>query len=75
MYEIIRLYQDSNHKDHHKIIKRNLTLEQAQEHCKDDSTHELGVWFDGYQSMKKQNKKPGLLETACQILAMEKRNK
>ena len=34
--------------DKNKTIKRGLTLEEAQEHCQRDDTHEAGVWFDGY---------------------------
>ena len=30
-----------------RIIKRGLTLEQAQEHCQREDTHGEG-WFDGY---------------------------
>lgn len=29
-------------------IKSGLTLEEAQAHCRDDSTHGNG-WFDGYE--------------------------
>jgi hypothetical protein len=45
-YEIIRKYADANHSDHNKVIATGLTLAEAQEHCKDPSTHEKGVWFD-----------------------------
>ena len=48
-YEIIRFYADSSHPDHHKIIKSDLTLEEAKEHCQDDESHDAGVWFDGFQ--------------------------
>jgi hypothetical protein len=44
MYKIIRMYRD-NYKT--RIIKKDLTLEQAQEHCRRDDTHGEG-WFDGY---------------------------
>lgn len=47
-YKIVRKYRDSNHPDNNKVIKEGLTLEEAQEHCNDPSTHEPGVWFDCY---------------------------
>ena len=31
-----------------KVIKRGLTLEEAQEHCRREDTHGPG-WFDGYE--------------------------
>jgi hypothetical protein len=43
-YKIIRFYQDDRP---NKIIKRGLTLEEAQEHCNDPATSGPG-WFDGY---------------------------
>ena len=60
-YRIVRMYQDSNQSS--RIIKRGLTLEEAQEHCSDDETSSstcttqeglehtkrLGHWFDGYE--------------------------
>jgi hypothetical protein len=46
-YKIIRFYQDS--KKVSKVIKRNLTLKEAQTWCKREDTHKVGVWFDGYQ--------------------------
>ncbi len=54
-YKIVRMYWDSDHPDHNKIIKRRLTLEQAQAHCQREDTHEQTadghkVWFDGYTS-------------------------
>ena len=48
-YKIVRMWHDHNYP---KIIKRGLTLEQAQAHCKDPSTREAGVWFDGYEEEK-----------------------
>lgn len=52
-YKIIRFYADPEHPDHLKVIDRGLTLEEAQAHCQDESTHEHDangevVWFDGY---------------------------
>ena len=46
-YYIIRFHQDDNHPDHRRIIRCNLTLEEAQAHCNDEATHGEG-WFDGY---------------------------
>jgi hypothetical protein len=61
-YRIVRMYE----KGGHRIIKRNLTLEEAQKHCNDpetssstctnktgkDRTRRLGRWFDGYEEAK-----------------------
>lgn len=42
-YKIVRfVFQGEN-----KIVKRDLTLEEAQEHCTKEETHGDG-WFDGY---------------------------
>lgn len=43
MYKIIRF----KFKGKNRVIKINLTLEEAQKHCQDDKTHGEG-WFDGY---------------------------
>jgi hypothetical protein len=47
-YKIIRF---RFHGDN-EVIRRGLTLEQAQEHCNDESTHDTEnsppLWFDGY---------------------------
>ena len=49
-YKIVRFrFQGEN-----EVIRRGLTLDQAQEHCNDESTHggstEDGTaWFDGYE--------------------------
>ncbi len=32
-----------------EVIATGLTLEEAQEHCEDESTHGDG-WFDGYRA-------------------------
>jgi hypothetical protein len=45
-YKIVRFYAQEGKK--RKLIKTGLTLEEAQEHCSQESTHKLGVWFDGY---------------------------
>jgi|TARA_R100001530_G_scaffold130754_2_gene101896 hypothetical protein len=47
-YNIVRFYADEYHQNHRSIIRRGLTLAQAQAHCTDDSTRLDGVWFDGY---------------------------
>ena len=46
-YEIVRFYHPDTGKDR-KVMQRGLTLDEAQEHCKDPSTREDGVYFDGY---------------------------
>lgn len=37
-----------NFNNESEVIKTGLTLEEAQEHCNDDSSHGLD-WFDGYR--------------------------
>lgn len=60
-YRIIRMHRDRS--DANYIVKRHLTLEEAQEHCRDpetssrtatnkkatDRTKLFGPWFDGYE--------------------------
>ena len=50
-YKIIRFYKE-RHKSS-RVIKRGLTLEQAQAHCQDPSTRKEGCWFDGFESEDK----------------------
>lgn len=45
-YSIIRFFRDERPRE---IIETGLTLEEAQAHCKDPATHEVGVYFDGYE--------------------------
>lgn len=59
-YKIVRMYENSNVPN--RVVKRGLTLEEAQAHCKDPETSSstctnykgrkrtetLGRWFDGY---------------------------
>ncbi len=47
MYYIIRFYKE-RHK-YSRVIRRGLTLEQAQAHCRNPSTQN-DLWFDGYES-------------------------
>ena len=52
-YKIIRMYFDKEN----QVTQTGLTLEEAQEHCRDVETSsntasegcELGTWFDGYE--------------------------
>lgn len=46
-YRIVRMYRDWDTPS--EVIDTGLTLEEAQAHCKDPSTREEGVWFDGYE--------------------------
>ena len=53
-YEIVRFYADSRES---RVIAEGLTIDEAQEHCKDPETSsttcsepsEGGQWFDGYR--------------------------
>jgi len=45
-YNIVRFYREEGKPS--KVMARGLTLEQAQEHCRDPKTKKDGVWFDGY---------------------------
>jgi len=61
-YNVVRMYAWSNK----RIIKRGLTLAEAQAHCKDPETssstctksagktrtRRMGPWFDGYEACK-----------------------
>lgn len=46
-YKIIRFYHPSIDKPN-RTVRRGLTLEQAQQHCRDPKTRKDGEWFDGY---------------------------
>ena len=53
LYNIVRFTFDG----YPRIIKRDLTLEEAQEHCRNPETSgstcsdlsKRGMWFDGYE--------------------------
>lgn len=51
-YMIRRFCFNDEHPDHRRVIRRGLTLDEAQAHCNDEATHgeddERGSWFDGY---------------------------
>ena len=60
-YAIVRMFQNPG--ERRRVVKRGLTLEQAQEHCRDPETSSRtctqaqhkrrttthGPWFDGYE--------------------------
>lgn len=46
-YAIVRWYAPHLNKQD-RVIKRGLSLEQAQAHCKDPTTRKDGEWFDCY---------------------------
>jgi hypothetical protein len=48
MYEIVRFYAPHLEK-RNRVIQRNVTLEQAQAHCRNPETRKDGEWFDGYR--------------------------
>lgn len=63
-YRVVRMYRDSERPN--QVIKRHLSLEQAQAHCKNpetssstcttaggkERTKTCGPWFDGYEEEK-----------------------
>lgn len=50
LYEVVRFYADDRSSE---VVKKGLTLEEAQTHCRCEDTHGVdadGVrWFDGYE--------------------------
>ncbi len=53
LYKIVRFKASPKAKN--RVIKRNLTLSQALQHCSDPSTREEGKWFDGYTKQATTN--------------------
>ena len=63
MYQIVRFYR--NPYTNRQVTRKDLTLEEAREHCNDpetssrtatgseavDRTRRVGAWFDGYEQM------------------------
>ena len=51
-YKIRRFYAPHHNVSAHDVeingVVGGLTLEEAQAHCNDESTHMVGEWFDGY---------------------------
>ena len=48
-YKIRRFFHPSQNKSTEDVENMDgLTLEEAQEHCKDPDSQETGVYFDGY---------------------------
>lgn len=64
MYRVVRFYRDAYPR--RRILKRGLTLDEAQAHCRDPETSSstatasaakqrtkrLGPWFDGYEEAR-----------------------
>lgn len=44
-YDIVRFFVD----EEDEVIEEDVSLEEAQEHCKREDTHGDG-WFDGYRA-------------------------
>lgn len=54
-YLIRRFTLNEAHPDYRRVIKRGLSLAEAQEHCQREDTHEprpdgTVAWFDGYEN-------------------------
>jgi hypothetical protein len=48
-YKIIRFYRNDRKP---KVMRKGLTLKEAQAHCNDPKTRKEGVYFDGYDEEK-----------------------
>ena len=47
-YEIVRYYHPSLDRED-EVVRRRLTLAEAQKHCRDPRTDKRGEYFDGYR--------------------------
>jgi hypothetical protein len=82
-YDIVRFFQRSER----EVIKRGLTLEEAQAHCTDpetssktatsaeaqERTRTRGEWFDGYRDTYTRPRPQGLLDTLAEICYLERK--
>jgi hypothetical protein len=46
-YKIMRFYATFGKRP--RVMRKGLTLEQAQAHCQDPKTAKADKWFDGYE--------------------------
>jgi hypothetical protein len=53
VFQILRFYADPD--KHTERRQTFATLEEAQEWCQRDDTHEPGVWFDGYTDLDRES--------------------
>lgn len=49
-YNIYRFYYKKRPR---KLIKKNVSLDEAKEHCINPETSKVGKWFDGFQKVRK----------------------
>lgn len=47
-YDIVRFFAP-HLKRESEVVRACVTLEEAQEHCSRENTHDKGQWFDGYR--------------------------
>lgn len=86
MYDIVRFYQ----RHEREIVRRNVTLAEAQAHCNDPETssstctsaeglqrtREKGPWFDGYRDQeRRQQRPPSILSLVAEVMAEERRGR